>query len=129
MMMHEDWLMRQIQQTIYMLAKVFFKKDMVQYTVVDELHQTTTDMLHNRLMDMVDKMELNEAENLLFSQLDPGDSQLLLLALTFYQRVGQMPDDVLEAAGFPREEVYQGLMDLGRVYGVSLGYECGDMPS
>ena len=99
-----DYIMRQIEDFARMLAKLFLHKD----------------FLHRQLCELVGEGKLNQAENLLFEKLDPQDTGFLELAIDFYMRLDQLDDKYLEEHDFSQEEIYQGLQDAARVYGVEL---------
>ena len=41
------------------------------------------------------------------------------MGLNFYERLNDLPDAVLEANDFSREEVYEGLEDLLETFGIA----------
>ena len=119
-MFQEDWVMRQIRYAIQFIARLLFNKDTVTYEVQDIYHPTVTDMLYSRLNSLVDEGRINEAENLLFESLDPGDTNHLILALDFYSRINELSDEELEAKAFSREEIESGLNDIKARFGISI---------
>ena len=66
------------------------------------------------LLELVDKGEINAAENRLFEIIEtsgmPKDA-LGPLILMFYEHVNSKDDDFLAKAGFSREEILTGLRD------------------
>ena len=60
------------------------------------------------------------AEDLLFAESDPDDRRYLELAVDFYARLNDLTDAQLEAAGFGRDELEEGLRDMAGRFGVSL---------
>ena len=115
-----DYIMRQIEDFARMLAKLFLHKDTIWYEPPAESRYSQTDFLHRQLCELVGEGKLNQAENLLFEKLDPQDTGFLELAIDFYMRLDQLDDQYLEEHDFSREEIYQGLQDAARVYGVEL---------
>jgi hypothetical protein len=50
--------------------------------------------------------------------MDKNDKRYLELALDFYKRLNDLDDDALEAGGFTREEINEGLGDVLEAFGV-----------
>ena len=114
----EDYILRMIQMLTRVLSRLFFGKDTVAYPMTDETSNGQDDPLHLRLLDLLSNRRFNEAENLLFESVEPGNLQHLAIALDFYARLSALDDEVLVAGGFSREETYQGLQDIARLFGV-----------
>ena len=64
--------------------------------------------------------DIGGAEDLLFAESDPDDRRYLELAVDFYARLNDLTDAQLEAAGFGRDELEEGLRDMAGRFGVSL---------
>lgn len=118
-MYQQDWLMRQIESITKMIAKFIFKKEVVNYEIVEEPSFEGTNFLYKRLLDLLNYGKINEAENLLFYKSDKDNLNYLLIGLDFYKRVNKYTDEELEALNFSREELKKGLEDLGKIYGVN----------
>ena len=115
--------MRQIEMMVAFIAKMIFKKDTINYTVIkDENGNTTHDgELYLDLMSRIKKGEINEAENILFEAVQKNPNNALLeIALDFYSTLGEMPDEFLSDNNFSREEVCQGLCDILKIYNIDL---------
>lgn len=69
-----------------------------------------------RLRQLLAENRINEAEDLLFENLErqPTDAYAAVAA-EFYAEVQKLSDAQLEQAGFSREEIAQGLADAGRL--------------
>ena len=78
------------------------------------------DELHRRLLEKVNAGDIGGAEDLLFAESDPDDRRYLELAVDFYARLNDLTDAQLEAAGFGRDELEEGLRDMAGRFGVSL---------
>jgi hypothetical protein len=118
MFYEKDWFMRQVKVLVRSVAQLVFHRDIVEYTVEDESRLTETDCLHRDLMDLLSKGMICEAEDSLFDRFQPGNSDHLLLALDFYQRLNSFTDGELEARNFSRDEIYDGLRDLMSLAGL-----------
>lgn len=119
-MYEDDWLMSQIKLLAASIAKIVFRKETVLYEIGDEENLTETDELYLYLRELLDSGEINEAEDALFDALNPGDQDMLLLAVDFYQRLNKLTDDELLLRRFTRSEIYDGLKEAQKIYGVAL---------
>ena len=66
------------------------------------------------LLNLIDRGEINEAENRLSELLEDGGGQELELALLFYSHLNEKSNDFLESHDFSREEIKSGLEDAMR---------------
>ena len=117
-----DYIMRMIEIAIHGLANLVFQKDRDLVTVDDEeVARVSGGVLSHLIRYMVDRGDINGAENLLFEELErnPLDTHLNT-AIDFYREISALNDDELLSRGFTREEVLTGLIDVGTLYGMDL---------
>ncbi len=119
-MIKQDYMMRMVDDLIRLLAKLLFNKDIIIYELPGEENYTQTDYLYKQLLSLIDKGKINEAENLLFENIDPNDKRYKELALDFYAKLNNLDDELLEKSNFPREEIEQGVKEIAKVFGLSL---------
>ena len=115
-----DWFLFQIQMLALAIARIVFGKGSLEYETESEEIPTTTDLLHRRLLELLAKKRICEAENLLFDSLDPHNKSGLALALDFYDRLNKLTDEELEQNNFSREEIDSGLRDVMKLYELSI---------
>lgn len=113
----EDWLMRQVEGTANITAKIIFNKDSPTYDMTEAYLHADADHLHKFLMNLIADSKINEAENLLFESIDTFDSNYLLLALDFYARLNEYDDHYLKQYNFSRDEIDEGLMEVKKLFG------------
>ena len=118
LMFEQDYIMRIIKDLGRALAKIFLNKDTVAYELPDEENYTQTDLLHIKLLELIKQGNINEAENLLFEELDTKNKRYIELALDFYNRLSNLDDDFLEKNNFTKEEIEQGLKAIAKELGV-----------
>lgn len=118
LMFEQDYIMRIIKDLGRALAKIFLNKDTVDYELPDEESYTQTDLLHIKLLELIKQGNINEAENLLFEELDTKNKRYIELALDFYNRLSNLDDDFLERNNFTKEEIEQGLKAIAKELGV-----------
>jgi len=71
-------------------------------------------------MELLADSKINEAEDLLFAEMDTNDIDSYLLAFDFYFRLSEYDDAYLEQCDFSRDEVADGLMEVKKLFGVDL---------
>ena len=114
--------MRQIETFIRVLAKVLLGKeqdDIYSFELIDET-RSDSDPLMIKLDEMIKSGDICGAEDMLFEELERGDIRTVETALRFYRTLSEMSDDELEEKGFSREEISQGIKDVGGQFGVML---------
>ena len=120
MIMQQDWLMRQIEMMTMAIAKLLFGKDGPEYNLKDELGQERSSELQQRLTALLQEGKLGEAENLLFFELDQENKSILAVAVDFYEQANTLSDTELEAQGFTRTELWEGLGEVVERYGLHI---------
>lgn len=119
-MFEDDWFMRQVNDFARTLGLLVFHSKSTEYVPAQEGVLTETDLLYGRLNALVRDGKLNEAEDLLFENMEPSNTRYLELAVDFYSRLNAMSDEQLEACDFSREEVNEGLHDAAALFKVNL---------
>lgn len=120
MFMHQDWLMRQIEMMTIAIAQLLLGKGRKEYDGNEDLGQKRAVDLKKRLIKLLDEGRLGEAEDLLFFELDETDRSILATAIDFYKRANELSDEELEAQGFERSELWDGLGEVVERYGLFL---------
>lgn len=118
-MYEQDYIMRKIKHLIGFLGKAFLNKDFVIYELPKEEKHTETDDLHKNLLILINQGKINEAENLLFENLNNKDKRYMELALDFYERLNNSDNEFLEKNNFSRGEIEEGLKEVAKEFGIS----------
>lgn len=118
-MFEQDYIMRQIYQLVKMVAKFFFDIDSPTITeeLEDRLPENEKGMLQT-LLEMADAGDIGKAEDMLFQMIEENSKGCLEMSLLFYSYLDEKTDDFLEFNGFPREEVYEGLKEVVKKFGL-----------
>ena len=119
-MLTEDWMMRQVDALARSIAYLVFQKESTGYVPAGAAEDAALAELHRRLLEKVNAGDIGGAEDLLFAESDPDDRRYLELAVDFYARLNDLTDAQLEAAGFGRDELEEGLRDMAGRFGGSL---------
>ena len=117
-----DWFMLQIQMMVQFIAKVTFQKDPFEIDALfdTEWGHTETDPLEKEIAALFAQSRFQEAESLVLKRLSSKQPAALKTALSFYNALNQLPDERLNANGFPRERVRRGLEELTRLYQITV---------
>ena len=119
-MFEKDYIMRQISMAVQVAAQLIFGKREPVYVEEDRQNPTGGDLLHADLMRLLKEYRINEAEDVLFDSIGSGIPNLPAVATDFYYRLSLLSDEELEASGFSRAEIDQGLTDFMARCGISL---------
>ena len=114
--------MRQIKIIIDIIAKIVFKKDKIEFNIYDESNSTEIHKLYERLINLINQLKLNEAEDILFEKVDNKDLNYMKVAMDFYERVNKLSDEELEIGNFTREEIKLGIEDILEIYNIKLPF-------
>ena len=119
-MITEDYILRMIRDMVRMIAHLtgLPAEPLTAPQLRESLPAGKTPPLLEQLVELADRGQINEAENLLFEELDFSDRSQLSLALAFYQHINGFSDDRLTAADYSREEIAEGLKDCAKRFGL-----------
>ena len=115
-----DVIMRQVRDMARMLAKILFGKDTPTYELEQNEIQTSSDDLYSRLIAMVKQGKINQAENVLYDELDRDEDSTIEVALGFYDYLNELPEEFLEEHDYSKEEVKEGAQSLADRKGLGL---------
>lgn len=120
-MFENDYILKQIEMSTKFLAKLIFSKESPEYKLqYDEIaNAKPIDLLCLTLRRMIDEGEINEAENLLYENIErEARAEYLEIAIDFYDRLSKLSADRLDECDFSRAEIFEGLENVKRIYGI-----------
>ena len=120
-MFENDNILKQIEMSTKFLAKLIFGKESPEYKLqYDEIaNAKPIDLLCLTLRRMIDEGEINEAENLLYENIErEARAEYLEIAIDFYDRLSKLSADRLDECDFSRAEIFEGLENVKRIYGI-----------
>lgn len=120
-MFAHDYIMYEIEKLSRLLAMAMFHKELDTTDFVDEKGNLSGgQFLTYRLNRLVLEGQIGKAEDLLFETLEEDTgTEFLKAALDFYNDLQKLSDEKLEAGGFSREEILEGLADLREQFGIA----------
>ncbi|MCD8156940.1 MAG: DUF6483 family protein [Clostridiales bacterium] len=116
-MYEQDYIMRYIKEMVRALLKLLFHIDTA--SQMQERMDEKTLQIYEYLTGLIDKGDINTAENQLYELIDAGDPDGLKLALLFFDYLNEKSDDFLESNGFTRNEIRDDLDSIVSGYGYS----------
>lgn len=119
-MLTEDYILRMIRDMARMLAKLMNRETENPYVRQEtaKIQIAGEPPLAQRLKQLADEGQINQAENILFDELDFSQPSHLYEALDFYKHLNGFSDARLELCGYSREEIFEGLRDCALEFGV-----------
>lgn len=121
MAVKDDYVMRMIRDLARVLARVILGRDDINYELPEDEEFTVLDNLYKKLITMADQGQINEAENILLDELDDKSSEYFEMAASFYLHLNEYEEEFLDEHNYTREEISEGIGDLGKEFGVDLG--------
>ncbi len=120
MLYQKDWLMRQIEAMIRIIAGIIFQREARSNAVLipTEPASGLDPTLRRQIDAFLAQGQPCETEDWLFAQTDPGDIRVLRAALYFYALLNTWSDEELTMHNFPRDEIKSGLTEICRLYGL-----------
>lgn len=114
----QDYVMRMIKDMVRALALVLFGKKDIRYEIPEENDRTDADNLYMKILHMADQGEINEAENILLTEIPEDTPDYHVMKTDFYQHISEYSDDFLAEHNYTREEILEGLESIAQDYGL-----------
>ena len=113
----KDYIMRMIREVSRVLFSIIFGKRYAQVELEIRNKYETAGTPQNALKDLVDRGQIDKAENMLLEDIDYSRKEDIASAVVFYQYLGEKPDSFLEQHNFSRQEDLDGLNYLAEYAG------------
>lgn len=108
----KDYLIRMIKQVAKILFSLMLGKEYVQVAMEDENKFEVSGRKLDEYKAMVDRGDVNEAENFLLENIDYNSKDEVAAAVLFYQYVGEKGEAFLKQYNYTAEEALEGLKQL-----------------
>lgn len=121
-MLTEDYIIRMIKDFGNMMSRLLLGRITGGPPVMETVQTVqTTDLppFPRRLFELIDRGEINEAENLLFEELDFSNPKNCEVVLQFYGKLHTLSPQKLEACGYSHEEILEGMKDCAEKFGIN----------
>ena len=113
----KDYIMRMIREVSRVLFPIIFGKRYAQVELEIRNKYETAGTPQNVLKDLVDRGQIDKAENMLLEDIDYSRKEDIASAVVFYQYLGEKSDSFLEQHNFSRQDVLDGLNNLAECAG------------
>ena len=113
----KDYIMRIIKEAVSVLFSFLLGKTYVSVEQERQNHYEVSGQNLNGLLEMIDRGNINEAENILLSRLDCRNKHEVAAAALFYQYLSEKDENFLIQNNYSKEEVLDGLKQLMRKAG------------
>lgn len=116
----QDYIMRLIKDMVSFLMYIVTGKTQRQYELASgEEDLSPCDDIYLRIITLADDGRINEAENLLYENLDIDNESYLLMGLTVYSHINEYTDDFLQESNYSREEIRDEIKNFAQQYGIT----------
>ena len=119
MELEKDYILRMIKDLTKSIAHLILGKSEIEYELPKESEYSRVDTLYVKLIELVNMGQINEAEDLLFDEINPSDMRQFEMAMSFYLYLNDFGDDYLEKNNYSRDEITEGIRSICKEYGVS----------
>ena len=113
----KDYIMRIIKEMVRMLFSLLFGRKYSSIEVEKVNKYEVAGKTLDDFLDMADRGEINEAENILLDGLDYENKENVALAALFYQHLSEMDEKFLTDNNYSQEEILDGMKRLVREAG------------
>ena len=119
MELEKDYILRMIKDLTKSIAHLILGKTEIEYELPSESEYSKVDYLYVKLIELVNLGQINEAEDLLFDEINQSDMKQFEMAMSFYLYLNDFGDDFLEKNDYSRDEIKEGIKATCKEYGVS----------
>ncbi len=110
----KDYIMRIIKEMVRVLFSLMLGKQYRSVELPEENKYEVSGRPLKEWEEMVDRGQVNEAENMVLENIDYAEREEVLAAILFYRYVGEKDADFLASCGYSREEALDGLKMLAK---------------
>ena len=119
MELEKDYILRMIKDLIKSIAHIILGKSEIQYNLPEKDEYSRVDFLYVKLLELVNQGNINDAEDMLFDEINSSDMRQFEMAMSFYMYLNDFGDDYLEKNNYSRDEISEGIKSICKEFGVS----------
>lgn len=105
----KDYIMRMIKEMVRVLFSFMFGKNYVSVEQEVKNRYEVSGKKLDELLEMIDNGEINEAENMILTDMDYDNKEAIAAAALFYQYLAGKSEDFLQKNNYSKEEVLDGM--------------------
>ena len=118
MKLDKDFILRMINDLTKSIAYIILSKNDIEYTLPKNNEYSKVDLLYLKLLELVNNGRINEAEDMLFYEINTSDMRQFEMAISFYLYLNDFGNDYLEKNYYSRDEIKEGIKSICKEYGV-----------
>jgi len=119
MELEKDYILRMVKDLVKSIAHIVLGKSEMEYELPENDEYSRIDYLYVRLLELVNQGKINDAEDMLFDEINTSDMKQFEMAMSFYLYLNDFGDDYLESNDYSRDEISEGIKSICKEYGVS----------
>ncbi|WP_343342512.1 DUF6483 family protein [Terrisporobacter petrolearius] len=119
MELEKDYILRMVKDLVKSIAHIVLGKSAIEYELPENDEYSRIDYLYVRLLELVNQGKINDAEDMLFDEINTSDMKQFEMAMSFYLYLNDFGDDYLETNDYSRDEISEGIKSICNEYGVS----------
>ena len=119
MELEKDYILRMVKDLVKSIAHIVLSKSEIEYELPEKDDYSRVDYLYVRLLELVNQGKINDAEDMLFNEINTSDMKQFEMAMSFYLYLNDFGDDYLESNDYSRDEISEGIKSICKEYGVS----------
>lgn len=119
MELEKDYILRMIKDMTKSISHIILGKSEIEYELPKEDEFSDVDYLYIKLIELSNSGKINEAEDMLFNEVNTSDMNQFEMAMSFYLYLNDFSDNFLEENNYSREEISEGIKSICKEFGVS----------
>lgn len=119
MELEKDYILRMIKDLTKSIAHLVLGKSEIEYELPEKNEYSRVDFLYVKLLELVNNGHINEAEDMLFDEINTSDMRQFEMAMSFYLYLNDFGDNYLESHDYSRDEISEGIKSICKEFGVS----------
>lgn len=119
MELEKDYILRMVKDLVKSIAHIVLSKSEIEYELPEKDDYSRVDYLYVRLLELVNQGKINDAEDMLFNEINTSDMKQFEMAMSFYLYLNDFGDNYLESNDYSRDEISEGIKSICKEYGVS----------
>lgn len=119
MELEKDYILRMVKDLVKSIAHIVLGKSEMEYELPENDEYSRIDYLYVKLLELVNQGKINDAEDMLFNEINTSDMKQFEMAMSFYLYLNDFGDDYLESNDYSRDEISEGIKSICKEYGVS----------
>lgn len=119
MELEKDYILRMIKDLTKSISYIILGKSEIEYDLPKENEYSRSDYLYIKIVELANCGKINEAEDMLFREIDTSNMREFEMAIAFYLYLNDFDDNYLEENNYCRDEISEGIKSICKEFGVS----------